>query len=241
MFRALKRLLQRGIFDPTQLTLRLFGPDGSREALPDPEQPRGQPRRRGPRRTPVRPGVAPRHLSVPPGVPAPAARVRRVRSPEEQDAVVVARLVDRHGEYNATRFGGALRPIPIDLSRRMRSRLGYYRLASATTPAIIMISRRHLRRHGWDEASQTLLHEMVHQWQAEAGQPVDHGRQFRAKARAVGAVPRARRPVGGGRGGDSGPVEQDWGSNETEAVEVTAPARRGRNAARGDGNRRSGA
>jgi hypothetical protein len=109
---------------------------------------------------------------------------------------VVAKLAAQHAEYNAARFGGALGAVPIALSRRMRSRLGYYRLASKTLPAMIMISRGHLRRHGWEEAFQTLLHEMVHQWQAESGQPVDHGPQFRAKARAVGAVPRAKRPVG---------------------------------------------
>ena len=36
-------------------------------------------------------------------------------------------------------------------------------------PAEIAISRTHIRRHGWDEALHTLLHEMVHQWQAETG------------------------------------------------------------------------
>jgi hypothetical protein len=110
----------------------------------------------------------------------------------------VAKLVAQHAEYNAGRFGGELRAVPIAVSRRMRSRLGYYRLATKTLPAMIMISRGHLRRHGWNEVFQTLLHEMVHQWQAETAQPVDHGAQFRAKARAVGAVPRARRPVGRG-------------------------------------------
>ncbi|MFI5249275.1 MAG: SprT-like domain-containing protein [Gemmatimonadales bacterium] len=110
----------------------------------------------------------------------------------------MAKLVAQHAEYNAARFGGALGALPIAVSRRMRSRLGYYRLANKTLPAMIMISRGHLRRHGWEEVFQTLLHEMVHQWQAESGQPVDHGPQFRAKARAVGAVPRAKRPVGSG-------------------------------------------
>jgi hypothetical protein len=41
----------------------------------------------------------------------------------------------------------------------------------------------------------TLLHEMVHQWQAETGHAVDHGRSFRAKAREVGIAPGARREV----------------------------------------------
>jgi hypothetical protein len=36
-----------------------------------------------------------------------------------------------------------------------------------------------------------LLHEMVHQWQAENGLPVDHGAVFRRKAQEVG-VPAGR-------------------------------------------------
>jgi len=107
-----------------------------------------------------------------------------------------ARLTARHAELNAERFGGALQSIPIEVSRRLRSRLGYYRVATPRCHSLIVISRRHLRRHGWAEVFDTLVHEMVHQWQDESGLPVDHGAQFREKARAVGALPRARRPVG---------------------------------------------
>jgi SprT-like family len=203
MFRALRRLLERGIFDPAQLTLRLFNPNempDRREALGVTEPRRPPVRRRQPRpRPPAAPPEAPQVETVPPaGTGRPAVRTRRARGPEEDDATVVAKLVAQHAEYNASRFGGALGVVPIAVSRRMRSRLGYYRLANKTLPAMIMISRGHLRRHGWEEVFQTLLHEMVHQWQAESGQPADHGPQFRAKARAVGAVPRARRPVGKG-------------------------------------------
>jgi hypothetical protein len=41
----------------------------------------------------------------------------------------------------------------------------------------------------------TLLHEMVHQWQDEAGHPIDHGGTFRKKAREVGITASARRHV----------------------------------------------
>jgi len=58
-----------------------------------------------------------------------------------------------------------------------------------------VLSRRHIRRDGWDEALHTLLHEMVHQWQDEQGFVVDHGSIFRAKARAVGITPLACRAV----------------------------------------------
>jgi SprT-like family len=213
VFRALKQLLRRGLFDPAQLTLHLLGPDGGRTPVSDAARPAGRPttrpRRVHPRRVRPPPAAVPPSEAPPPSLPAtaargPAPRGRRARTPGEADAAAVATLVARHAEYNVSRFGGALRSIPIDLSRRMRSRLGYYRLATPTMPAIIMVSRRHLRRHGWEEVFQTLLHEMVHQWQAESGHPVDHGPQFRAKARAVGAVPRARRPVGGASGRDQG-------------------------------------
>ncbi len=199
MFRALRRLLERGIFDPAQLTLRLFNPNeapDSPRAVSEPGRTPVRRRRPRPRRPVAPPGVPPVETAPPAGTARPAVRGRRGRAPEEDDATVVAKLVARHTEYNAARFGGALGALPIAVSRRMRSRLGYYRLANKTLPAMIMISRGHLRRHGWEEVFQTLLHEMVHQWQAESGQPVDHGPQFRAKARAVGAVPRARRPVG---------------------------------------------
>jgi hypothetical protein len=201
MFRALKRLLERGIFDPAQLTLRLFNPNeapDSRNGEGEPRRPPVRRRRPRPRRPPPPHRGPPAETALPAGPARPAARARRVRGPEEDDATVVARLVAQHAEYNAARFGGALGVVPIAISRRMRSRLGYYRLASKTLPAMIMISRGHLRRHGWEEVFQTLLHEMVHQWQAENGKPVDHGPQFRAKAQSVGAVPRARRPVGSG-------------------------------------------
>ena len=78
----------------------------------------------------------------------------------------------------------------------MRARLGHYMSAAPSgEPAEIVVSRRHIRRHGWEEALHTLLHEMVHQWQDETGHPIDHGRVFRAKARDVGVAPSARRTV----------------------------------------------
>ena len=120
------------------------------------------------------------------------------RRPSEQhpaDAAAIAKLTEWHARFNAMHFGGKLQTVPIRLSRRMKSRLGHY---SAATPsgdvAEIAISRRHLRRDGWDEALHTLLHEMVHQWQDELGHPIDHGRSFRRKAREVGIIAAARRP-----------------------------------------------
>jgi hypothetical protein len=112
------------------------------------------------------------------------------------DGPLAARFTEAHARLNAELFGGELRAIQVRVSRRMRARLGHYTAATTSgDPPEIAISRRHLRRHGWDEAVQTLLHEMVHQWQDERGLPIDHGRAFREKARALGISPFARRVV----------------------------------------------
>ncbi|HEU4995121.1 MAG TPA: SprT-like domain-containing protein [Gemmatimonadaceae bacterium] len=121
-------------------------------------------------------------------------RRRDVTHPDDRG--LAEQLTEWHAEYNARFFGGALRQLEVRVSRRMRARLGHYSAATpAGDPPEIAISRRHLRRHGWDEALETLLHEMVHQWQDEHGLELDHGRTFRAKAREVGISPYARRVV----------------------------------------------
>ena len=123
---------------------------------------------------------------------------RRKRGPERTnpaDLPLIRELSRWHVEYNKERFGGALREIPIRISRRMKSRLGHYSPASEGCVPEIVLSRRHIRRDGWDEALHTLLHEMVHQWQDEQELAVDHGSSFRAKARAVGITPLACRAV----------------------------------------------
>lgn len=128
-------------------------------------------------------------------IDTPPARRRREPS-HPGDAALVAELRDSHRRLNAERFGGALGAIGIRVSRRMRTRLGHYVAANrAGDPAEIVISRYHVTRHGLDEALRTLLHEMVHQWQNERGSRLDHGPEFRAKARAVGIPPFARRLV----------------------------------------------
>jgi hypothetical protein len=121
--------------------------------------------------------------------------VRRVRT-RPQDAALAARLTEWHARYNAEHFGGALRPVPVRVSRRMHSRLGHYTAGKHAEPGEITISWRHFRRHGWDEVLHTLLHEMVHQWQDETGHGIDHGPQFRRKAREVGIAPSAKRAPG---------------------------------------------
>ena len=123
-------------------------------------------------------------------------RRRAAETTNPADEPLVRVLEHHHARLNETRFGGELTSIPIRVSRRMKSRLGHYVLrGQERCGAEIVISRRHIRRNGWDEAVHTLLHEMVHQWQDERGLTVDHGLDFRRKARSVGIVPRARREL----------------------------------------------
>jgi hypothetical protein len=137
--------------------------------------------------------------------PSPPRPARR-EHPRPGDAALLARLEAAHRRLNAEHFGAALGPIPIRLSGRMRTRLGELAVDLRTgRPTEIAISRRHLRRHPWDEVEHTLLHEMVHQWQAESGLAVDHGRGFRRKAREVGIEPQAKRTVDGQERRTEGP------------------------------------
>jgi hypothetical protein len=123
----------------------------------------------------------------------PQARRREQTHPDDEPLSL--KLGEWHERLNAEHFDGALKSVPVRVSRRMRSRLGHYSPATDRDGAEIAISRRHLRRHGWQEALQTLLHEMVHQWQDETGLPIDHGRRFRAKAREVGIEASAKRAM----------------------------------------------
>ena len=139
----------------------------------------------------------------------PIARTTAVDAPERLRSfpslrrLLATDLQTLFDELNARHFGGTLRALPIQVSRRLTRRLGHYAPAPRSTgeapgAAEIAISRRHIRRDGWEEAAQTLLHEMVHQWQDESGLPLDHGPAFRRKAREVGVVPSARRAMGQG-------------------------------------------
>ncbi|HEX6534505.1 MAG TPA: SprT-like domain-containing protein [Gemmatimonadaceae bacterium] len=122
--------------------------------------------------------------------------VRRAERGSPDDGALVQELAEWHRQYNRRYFGGALDEITIRVSGRMKTRLGQYTAASPYgEPAEIAISRAHIRRHGWAEALHTLLHEMVHQWQAEHGHEIDHGATFRAKAIEVGIAPHARREL----------------------------------------------
>ncbi|HXY29743.1 MAG TPA: SprT-like domain-containing protein [Gemmatimonadaceae bacterium] len=130
-------------------------------------------------------------IKATPGTP------RRLAKPHPDDVPLAQELVTWHWRYNARYFAGVLSPISIIISGRMRTRLGQYSASDGSEPATICISRSHIRHHGWAEALHTLLHEMVHQWQAETGRPIDHGADFREKAIEVGIAASARREMDG--------------------------------------------
>jgi len=118
--------------------------------------------------------------------------------------MLLHRLEQLHGRLNSEHFAGALSTLPIRVSGRMRTRLGELSVdLPSGRPIEIALSRRHIVRHPWAEVEHTMLHEMVHQWQAESGIRVDHGPTFRRKAREVGVLAHAKRAVGqaGGRAG----------------------------------------
>ena len=126
----------------------------------------------------------------------PPPRAPRPDRARPGDLRFLERLRQAHAELNRRHFGGTLGELPIRLSGRMRTRLGELAVEPHSgRPLEIAMSRRHLARHDWSEVEHTLLHEMVHQWQAESGLRVDHGPTFRRKAREVGVLPAARRQV----------------------------------------------
>lgn len=111
----------------------------------------------------------------------------RVTPTPPEDQAALDRLQALHTELNARHFGQVLGPARIRLSRRMRRRLGEFRPPSVPgEPPEIALAFRHLRRDGWAQATGTLLHEMVHQWQAETGRRLGHGKDFREKCAELG-------------------------------------------------------
>lgn len=119
---------------------------------------------------------------------------RRPDRPRPGDLLTLNRLATLHDTLNRRYFDGRLSAIPFRLSARMRTRLGEVSVDTPSGRALeIALSREHLSEHAWHEVEETVLHEMVHQWQAENGFPVDHGPVFRRKAEEVGVEPSARR------------------------------------------------
>lgn len=146
--------------------------------------------RRVERRAALRILVAfPVHQHAPPSSPP---RRRPEVPPAPGDPARLARLGELFEQFNRKHFGGRLAVPVIRLSSRMRRRLGIFHPADAPgLPPEIVLSRGHLRRDGWARTAETLLHEMVHQWQWESGLPLAHDRTFRMRCAEVGIEGRA--------------------------------------------------
>jgi hypothetical protein len=126
----------------------------------------------------------------------PPKRSRRPRPVHRRDRELIAELGALHARFNAELFGGELSTVPFRISNRMRTRLGEVTVDPRSSKLVeITISRQHWERDGSIEVEKTILHEMIHQWQAESGRKVDHGAAFRRKAREVGVAPVAKRSV----------------------------------------------
>ncbi len=133
---------------------------------------------------------------APPLSPGQARRPRAPDRPRAGDAEKIRRLEALFAAFNRDHFDGRLPVLPIRLSGRMRTRLGQLCLRHGSgAPYEITLNRRHVDGHGWAEAADTLLHEMVHLWQHASGHAVDHGRAFRRKAAEIGIAAAARRAV----------------------------------------------
>ena len=101
----------------------------------------------------VRLALMPRSARAP--RPTTGAPPVRPLSTHRDDTPIAAALLQWHARLNAERFGGALREIPVRVSRRMRSRLGHYAPAQRGAKPEIAISHRHVRRHGLAQAIET--------------------------------------------------------------------------------------
>ena len=115
--------------------------------------------------------------------------------PGERDALV--QLQRLHQELNERYFEGTLSPVRFRVSSRMATSLGELAVDERAGESVeIAISRRHIDADGWEDVRQTLLHEMIHQWQVETGQKADHRKTFRQKAKELGISPAAQKMVG---------------------------------------------
>ncbi|MDB6078799.1 MAG: putative zinc metalloproteinase [Akkermansiaceae bacterium] len=107
-------------------------------------------------------------------------------------------LSDCYDEFNARLFGGELRGCVLTFEDRGQH-CGYYRQggfvgreADERRDEICLNPRHFLANAGDLELLQTLVHEQVHQWQAQFGEPsrrTYHNREWADKMLEVGLVP----------------------------------------------------
>jgi SprT-like family len=114
--------------------------------------------------------------------------------------------------FNAELFGGKLRPLLITLRAKGRRSLGFFspqrfagRQKDETVHELALNSDTFTKRTD-EEISSTLVHEMVHAWQQDFGQPSRnryHNKQWAAAMEQIGLMPSHTGEPGGNRTGQS--------------------------------------
>ena len=105
----------------------------------------------------------------------------------------LGRLYAAYHEYNIQHFASMLVTLPIYI----RPTTGQVTIAYTWTddytgaPRYIVLTEAHALGDPWLEVKETLLHEMVHVWQAQQGRKVGHDESFRLMAERLGISGRA--------------------------------------------------
>lgn len=103
---------------------------------------------------------------------------------------VRGRLYAEYHEVNQRHFAGLLPTVPIHI--RTLTEFGHLWTDDHTgQPRYIVIQEHHALTDSWEKVRDTLLHEMVHVWQAAQGYRTGHGPDFKARAKALGCDGRA--------------------------------------------------
>ncbi|MCX6695106.1 MAG: SprT-like domain-containing protein, partial [Candidatus Altiarchaeota archaeon] len=89
------------------------------------------------------------------------------------DEEILRRLEEEFVRLNAERFGGSIPAHRIRLSKAV-----YTHGSVNLSKRIIRISFPMCEQHGWESASNTLLHEMTHAFMHMNGLGKGHGRRF---------------------------------------------------------------
>jgi predicted SprT family Zn-dependent metalloprotease len=110
--------------------------------------------------------------------------------------------------FNEQLFGGDLPPVLLNFSRKGRQVRGFFApdrwQKGATSTHEISLNPQFLKERPAIETAATLVHELVHLWQAVSGIPSRtsyHNREWAAKMQAVGLMPSDSGAPGGHRTG----------------------------------------
>jgi hypothetical protein len=107
-------------------------------------------------------------------------------------ADVLGRFYVLFHETNDRYFAGLLPCVPITIERIARPRVKQgmvgYTVSSGSDgrPLRIVVDEAHALSGSWADVRDTMLHEVVHVWQAQRGERPHHGASFRAMSKRLG-------------------------------------------------------